>query len=121
MRRSRISLLIALPVLMLVGCSADDPPLSPLPEPSGSVSVGLEGGTVTTVDERGIGVAVTLPPLAVGSPVTVTVTAEPAPSGMVARFRVQPADLVLSRPATVVMTLPDDITVLTISRGGNHG
>ena len=108
MSRALRSLAAAFILLSLVACSDDD---TTAPEPTdttvASKTIPPTGGSLSIQDANGAQCTVTLPHGAVLKPTTVTLRTLTPPSGVRARFAIEPAGLDLLRPATFTVKIPD--------------
>jgi len=105
-------------------CSDDDDPAAPEPTPTtqATKTIPPTGGSIQVENEAGVALKVTLPSGAVLAPTPVTLRAVSAPSGVQARFALEPAGLDLLAPATITVTLPaglvlDPTSVLSFVSG----
>jgi hypothetical protein len=100
--------LVAVLLLLIVACSGDD---ATTPEPSdntvASKTIPPTGGTLSVENEAGVQCTVSLPSGAVLAPTPMTLRALDAPSGVRARFAIEPAGLDLLAPADFTVKLPD--------------
>lgn len=104
--RFGIALLLS---LCFFACSDDDDPAAPEPTDNTvtSKTIPPTGGSLSIQDANGAQCTVTLPHGAVLKPTAITLRALTPPSGVRARFAIEPAGLDLLGPATFTVKIPD--------------
>lgn len=98
---------VVLALAGLVACSSTPPVLG---GPS-TATIGPAGGTLQATGEDGVRYRIVFPAGAFEAPTSITLRPLAAASSSVARFRVEPAGLVLGAEATLTATLPAGTTV----------
>ncbi len=110
-RAIRIAL-VAVLVLIPLSCSDDDPTAPEPANPSTATkTIPPTGGSIRVENEAGVSLNVTLPSGAVLTPTSVTLRSVTPPSGVRARFAIEPAGLDLLAPATITVTIPDGTSI----------
>jgi len=94
-----------------LSCSDDTTAPPPDDQTSASRTIPPTGGSVSVENEDGIEFSVSLPAGAVLTGTKVTIAAVTPPSGVNARFSLEPAGLRLLKPATFTVTLPSTMTI----------
>ena len=112
MRRALLVLGLVSIGVTSISCGGDDPAApEPGPATEASRTIPPAGGAVTVVSENGTRLMVALPAGAVLEPTRVTLRSVSAPSGVRARFAIEPSGLDLLAPATFTLTLPEGASV----------
>ena len=104
---------VVAPLLAFVAVlSCSDDGTAPVPDPQTSVTKTIPptGGSIQLENEDGVSFRVTFPAGAILDGTSLTVRSVDAPSGVRARFSVEPAGLRLLVPATFTVTLPANMT-----------
>lgn len=115
MRCTTLSLLAPLLISFTFACSDDTVTPPGEPPTSASTVISSSGGLVSVTNDAGVAMRVTFPPGSVLTRTRVTLTAVAPPAGIRARFKIAPAGLHLTAPATFTMKLADGMTI----RDGN--
>jgi hypothetical protein len=112
MSRAPRALIAFLLLALLVSCSEDDP-AAPESAPTGQVTKTIPptGGSLSIADENGARCTVDVPSGAILAAKSMTLRAVDAPSGVRARFALEPAGLALLVPATITVELPDGAAI----------